>query len=139
MSTSAHPALPGRARHRRPKEHRVGALRGMSVGIPLTLGIAYGLYAAWLSSNNGESNTFITIVALVGGAAVAALCFLLGKAQRRLKREQRAAAYAVLFGGAMGYLQSLSGETWLKAGFLGLFMGLGMAIVVFYLRYTHES
>ncbi|MGP3927578.1 hypothetical protein [Streptomyces sp. 8N616] len=122
------PALPGRRRHGR-----------AFVAVPLLLGIAYGLYAAFLTSNNGASNTRIMLDSFVGGAVVAVLSFLIGAAQTRLPRERRAAAYGGLFGIVMGYLLSLSGETWLKAGFLGLILGLSMGLIVFYVRYTHET
>ncbi|MGP3984975.1 hypothetical protein [Streptomyces sp. KR80] len=129
MSASMHPALPAQ-RH----PHRASYWT-----IPVLLGIAYGLYAAFLTSNHGASNTRITVVSIVGGAAVAALSFLVGLFQTRLSRELRATAYGVLVGGATGYLLSLSGDTWLKAAFLGGFLGLSMGIVVFYIRYTHET
>ncbi|MEV6319072.1 hypothetical protein [Streptomyces sp. NPDC051776] len=122
------PALPAGRRHTR-----------AYVGVPLLLGICYGLYAAFLTSNNGASNTRIMVESFVGGAVVAVLCFAVGAVQSRLSRELRGAAYGVLFGTAMGYLLALSDETWLKAAFLGLFLGMGMGVTAFYVRYTHET
>jgi predicted MFS family arabinose efflux permease len=135
MSTSTQPAVPARRRRQATRPRHGKSL----LTTPLLLGIAYGLYAAFLTSNHGASSTRIMTVSFVGGGAVAVLSFLLGLVQSRLPRELRAAAYGVLFGAAMGYLLSLSGDTWLKAGFVGLFLGISMGIIVFYIRYTHEA
>ena len=110
-----------------------------SLGVPLLLGLAFGLYAAFLESNNGASNERILVVSFVGGAICAVLCFALGLVQRRLTRERRSAAYGVIFGGALGFLLSVSGRTALEASLMGLILGLSMGLVTFYVRYTHEA
>ncbi|WP_432097147.1 hypothetical protein [Streptomyces sp. bgisy100] len=110
-----------------------------AVGVPVTLGIAFGLYVAWLESNNGASNTRITVAGLVGGAACAVLCFALGMVQHRLRREVRAASYGAIFGAVMGYMLNVSGQTWLEGTLMGLILGLSMAVVTFYIRYTQET
>lgn len=128
MSAPTEAAAPARPHH-----------AAKSVGIPLSLGIAYGLYAAFVAETSNASDARTTTVALVGGAAVAVLSFVVGMVQTRVPRELRAAAYGVVFGCAMGYMISLAtDQTWLKSGFLGLFLGLGMGLTVFYVRYTRE-
>ncbi|MFG2193181.1 hypothetical protein [Streptomyces sp. NPDC048639] len=136
MAASAHPSITARSTPALPAgRHHSKAF----VGVPLVLGICYGLYAAFLTSNNGASNTRIMVESFVGGAVVAVLCFAVAAVQSRLPRELRGAAYGVLFGCAMGYLLSLSDETWLKSVFLGLFLGAAMGVIVFYVRYTRET
>ena len=127
MSASVHPALPARRRE-----------WVFSWRTPLILGILYGLYLAWVMSNNDASGTRIAVTSTVGGAIVAVLAFLIGLFQARMPRELQAASYAGMFGTAMGYLISQSAADTGKASIIGLFLGVGMAIVVFYIRYTHE-
>lgn len=127
MSVSVHPALPARRRQ-----------WVFSWRTPLIVGLAYGLYLAWVMSNNNASGTRIAVVSIVGGAIVVALSFLIGLFQARMPRELQAASYAAVFGTAMGYLISQSTANAGKSSILGLFLGVGMAIVVFYFRYTHE-
>ncbi|MGP4004138.1 hypothetical protein [Streptomyces sp. 8N706] len=112
---------------------------GTSLGVPLMLGIAFGLYVAFLESNNGASNTRIIVASLVGGAACAALCFAIGVTQHRMSRETRSAAYGAIFGGALGYMLSVSGQTALEASLVGLTLGVSMAAVTFYVRYTRAG
>jgi ABC-type polysaccharide/polyol phosphate export permease len=130
--TTIRPALS--ARHRQPPVHTRASWM-----TPLLLGIAYALYAAWVTSNNQASDARITTTALVGGAAVAVLSFLISRLQGRMSRRLMTASYAAVFGTATGYLISQSASTWLKAAFLGLFFGVGMGIVVSYIRYVREA
>jgi hypothetical protein len=127
MSASIHPALPARRRQ-----------WAYSWRTPLTVGIAYGLYLAWVMSNNNASGTRIAVVSIVGGAIVVVLSFLIGLFQARMSPELQALSYAVVFGTAMGYLISQSTSDPGKSAALGGFLGIGMGIVVFYIRRTHE-
>src|SRR5262245_50476372 len=120
-------------RHARPSG-RSGAL------VPLLLGVATGLYAAWLDSNNQPADSGRTaVIGGVSGAVAAVACYILGRVQAALPRELRAAAYGVVCGCALGYLFSLSGWTVLKASVGGLVAGLATAATSFYVFYTHED
>ncbi|MEU6081401.1 hypothetical protein [Streptomyces sp. NPDC047108] len=135
MTAHAHPSITARAFPALPSGRRRSRA---FVGVPLVLGICYGLYAAFLTSNNGASNERIMIESFVGGAVVVVLCLGIAVLQRRLMPEMRGALYGVVFGCAMGYLVALSDMTWLKSVFIGLFCGAGMAATVFWIRYTHQ-
>jgi uncharacterized membrane protein AbrB (regulator of aidB expression) len=110
-----------------------------SWAVPVVLGLAFGLYVAFLESNNGASDTRTTVSSTVGGAVCAVLCFAIGRLQTRMSRERRATAYGAVFGGALGYMLSISDQTALEASLVGLFLGLSMALVTFYIRYTQEA
>jgi hypothetical protein len=111
--------------------------------LPLLFGVAVGLYAAWLDSDNQPADSGRTaVVGVVSGAVVAVLCYLLGRGQAALPHELRAAAYGAVCGCALGYLFSLSGWTALKASAGGLIAGLVMtaaSFYVFYVFHTHED
>ncbi|WP_328537703.1 hypothetical protein [Streptomyces sp. NBC_00344] len=107
--------------------------------LPVGLGVAYGFYAAYIQSSGHGLSTAQLVVSLVSGIALAALAFGLGRIQHRMSRELRSAAYGVLFGGAMGFLYSMTGESVLLSSFIGAGLGAGMLITVFYLLYTHEA
>jgi hypothetical protein len=113
-------------------------LSTLSWALPLGFGIVYGGYAAFIENSGRGLSAGQIVVSVVSGVAVAVLAFLLGRFQDVLSRELRAVAYGVLFGGAMGFLYSLTGESVLLSSFIGLGLGAGMLLAAFYVFYTHE-
>jgi Flp pilus assembly pilin Flp len=107
--------------------------------IPLTLGVVFGGYAAFIADNNGASTTRTTLIAVIGCVALTAVCYAVGAARTSLAREPRSAAFGVVFGCAMGYLLSLSGYSVLKAGLVGATLGLAMTATSYYWFYQHEA
>jgi hypothetical protein len=124
---NAHAAAPVPRQHRRP-----------AGTVPLLLGVAVGLYAVFLEHTQGAPAGRAWLVGLITCAVTAVICYAVGRVQDGLMREVRAATYGAVFGGAMGYLLSLSGWTILKASLVGLVLGMSMVVVSFYLFYTHQ-
>lgn len=98
-----------------------------------------GWYATSIVRDGGVLTGGQLALGLISGAVLAVLCFGLGRMQKRLPRELRAAAYGALFGGSIGFLYSLSGKSVLAASVLGLLTGVGMLLAAFYVFYTHEN
>ncbi|MEW1612181.1 MULTISPECIES: hypothetical protein [unclassified Streptomyces] len=131
-----HAAMPGRkgaSAHARP--HR---LTPLSAAVPLSLGITYGFYAAFIRRDGGPSTGGQVVLALVSGAAVAALCFALGRIQRTLPYGLRAVAYGALTAGAIGFLVSLTDTGVPRSIVLGLAVGVGVFLATFYFFYSRE-
>ncbi|WP_406137974.1 hypothetical protein [Streptomyces sp. NBC_01089] len=126
-----------RAAHRRPSAHR--HLPAAAVGVPLLLGVVYGLYTAFILSSGHVFSTAKTVLSIVSGLVLAVLAFGFGRIQHSLPKEARAAGYGVLIGGAMGFLYSMTGSSVLSSSFIGAGFGIGAVIATFYLFYTHED
>ncbi|WP_240137007.1 hypothetical protein [Streptomyces sp. MUM 178J] len=107
--------------------------------LPLVLGISYGAYAAFIARDGGPGSVGQAVLAVVSGAVMAVLAFLLGRYQKSLPRELRALSYGALSAAAIGFLVSLTGESSvLRSTGLGVSVGAGVTVVAFYLFYTHE-
>ncbi|NYS19430.1 hypothetical protein HFP43_17840 [Streptomyces sp. SJ1-7] len=131
-----HAAMPGRKRaraHARPR-----SLTPYAVAVPLALGIIYGFYAAFIRRDGGPSTGGQVVLGLVSGAAVAALCFVLGRIQRSLPHGVRALAYGALTACAVGFLVSLTDTGVLRSTVLGLVVGVGVFLSTFYFFYSRE-
>ncbi|MBT2392507.1 hypothetical protein J7E87_24535 [Streptomyces sp. ISL-1] len=115
-----------------------GSRASRAWAVPLTLGVAYGFYAGFLRRTGRDVNWGDVLFGVVCGVIVAALAFALGRIQQSLSHELRAAAYATLFGGAMGYLYSQTGESVLKSCGMGLILGGAMFVSAFYVFHTRE-
>ncbi|WP_411574086.1 hypothetical protein [Streptomyces fradiae] len=135
------------ARHRRPRSRPRtgrGADRGaarrttLSWAIPAALGAVYALYAGFLDRGASPTNWGDVVFGLVSGLVFGALCYGLGRVQRRLPREMRGAAYGALGGIAIGFLHNVSGASVLSSSVIGLLVGAGIGASAFYLFYTHE-
>ncbi|MCM2417408.1 hypothetical protein [Streptomyces sp. RKAG293] len=110
----------------------------LGVALPVTLGVIYGVWAAFIA-RGGEGLTAGDIgLGVVAGFAVAVLCFLLGRTQKALPRELRAAAYGTLAGCSVGFLHSLTDESILRCVGMGIGFGAAAAAASYYIFYTHE-
>jgi hypothetical protein len=110
----------------------------LALGIPLLLGIIYGAYAAAIARSGGAATWGQLALALISGAALAALLFGLVRVQNSLPRELRAAAWMLLVGGSVGFLYSLTGHSVLLSSVIGLAVGVSTFIATFYRYYTRE-
>ncbi|MFD7971471.1 hypothetical protein [Streptomyces clavifer] len=133
---ATHATMPVRRRSRAPARQGHSAL---GWALPLTLGVILGFWAFFIRRDGGTTTGGQIWLGVVSGVAFAALCFLLGRTQRALPRELRAAAYGALAGGAVGYLHSLNGSSVLMSSVIGLAVGAGMLLSAFYLFYTREE
>ncbi|MER5275327.1 hypothetical protein ABT025_06165 [Streptomyces sp. NPDC002809] len=111
----------------------------LSWAVPVTLGVILGCYATSIARDGGVLTGTRLALGLISGAVLAALCFGLGRVQRRLPPELAAASYGALFGGSVGFLYSLSGKSVLAASVLGLLTGAGMLVAAFYYFYTRAD
>ncbi|ARF73666.1 hypothetical protein ACIOD0_09290 [Kitasatospora albolonga] len=131
-----HAAMPGRkgARaHARPRRHTP-----LAWALPLVLGVIYGFYAAFIRRDGGPSTGGQVALGLISGAALAALCFALGRVQRSLSHGPRAVAYGALTACAIGFLVSLTDTSVLRSTALGLAVGVGVFLATFYFFYARE-
>jgi hypothetical protein len=110
----------------------------LSWALPLTLGVVYGFYVAFVRQGDGALTGGQVVLGVVAGLALAALAFALGRVQRSLPRELRAGAYGTLCGVAMGFLYSQSGESVLKSSGIGVTLAAAMFAAMFYVFYTRE-
>ncbi|WP_267241692.1 hypothetical protein [Streptomyces sp. PR69] len=124
---AAHAAAPTRRQHGH-----------LGWALPLVLGISYGAYAAFIARDGGPGSVGQAVLAVVSGAVLAVLAYLLGRFQASLPRELRALAYGALSAAAIGFLVSLTGSSVLRSAGLGVAVGAGVTVVAFYLFYTHE-
>lgn len=107
-------------------------------GLPVTLGLAYGIYAAAIQRSGGVITWGQVVLGLVSGVVLAGGVYALRQWGGVLPRELRAAAWAVLAGCAVGFLFSLSDASVLSGAILGLVVAAGTFVTAFYLFYTHE-
>ncbi|MFJ2023521.1 hypothetical protein ACIODW_06850 [Streptomyces sp. NPDC087897] len=132
-----HAAMPGRRggrAHARPRPHTA-----LAWALPLVLGVIYGFYAAFIRRDGGPSTGGQVLLGLVSGAALAVLCFALGRIQHAVPREVRAVAYGALTASAIGFLVSLTDTSVLRSAALGLAVGVGVLCVSYYALYARET
>ncbi|MEU3464096.1 hypothetical protein ABZ721_29595 [Streptomyces sp. NPDC006733] len=111
----------------------------LGLALPVTLGVVYGVWAAFIARRSEPLTAGDILLGVVAGAVVAALCFVLGRTQKALPRELRAAAYGVLTGVSVGFLHSLTGESVLRCVGMGLGFAAAATAASYYVLYTHES
>ncbi|MFG3347638.1 hypothetical protein ACGF1Z_21530 [Streptomyces sp. NPDC048018] len=108
-------------------------------GIPVTLGIAYALYAGTNARQGGPTTWGDFWVGLISGVVVAVAVWTLHRFGRHLRREVRAAAWGALAGIAIGFLYSLTGASVYSSTLLGLIVAAVNGGAAFYLFFTHED
>ncbi|MFF1507117.1 hypothetical protein [Streptomyces sp. NPDC058326] len=133
---AAHAAVP--VRRRTSTQGRThGRTHGW--GVPLTLGVLYGLYASTVARHGGAATLGQLWLGLVSAVVLAGAIYALRRYGRALPRELRAVAWGSLAGIAVGFLFSLSGASVLSSAGLGLAFAGVNAAGAFYLFYTHED
>ena len=133
---AAHAAVPARRRSRKPLPRQAGT---HGWGLPVTLGIAYGLYAPVIA-RRGEGLSWGQLwLGLVSAVVLAVAVYVLRRYGRTLPREARAVAWGALAGIAVGFLFSLSDHSVFSSSALGLIVAAGTFAAAFYLFYTHED
>ncbi|MFB7372655.1 hypothetical protein ACFC0D_22720 [Streptomyces sp. NPDC056222] len=108
-------------------------------GLPVTLGFAYGFWAAAIQRSGGIITWNQVGIGLASGIVLAGAVYALRQWGHTLPVELRAAAWAVLAGCAVGFLFSLSDNSVLSGAVLGLVSAAVTGVASFYLFYTHED
>jgi hypothetical protein len=107
--------------------------------VPVTLGVIGGWWATSIVRGGGVLTGTQLALGLISGAVLAALCYGLGRVQKRLPTVTKATAYGVLFGGSVGFLYSLSDKSVLASTVLALVTGAGMWVCAFYAFHVTEE
>ncbi|MEC4015290.1 hypothetical protein [Streptomyces sp. H27-D2] len=128
---SAH--VPGRARPGARTRPHLSVVRAM----PVLLGMVFGAYAVFLD-RSGSTSRAVTL-GLVSAAAAALLCYLVARLQPAMIAEVRAASYATLLGGGIGFLDSLTGVSVLRASSMGLVFAGAMFIASYYVFHSRSD
>ncbi|WP_330174696.1 hypothetical protein OG875_14790 [Streptomyces sp. NBC_01498] len=108
------------------------------IAVPVALGILYGVWAPFIQRHGTPLNALQITLGVVSGLALAILVFGLLRLPRTVPRELRAAAYAVVAGGSVGFLHSLTYASVLRSSGIGLAVGGATAIATFYFFHTRE-
>ncbi|MEU0986106.1 hypothetical protein [Streptomyces sp. NPDC005953] len=111
----------------------------LSWGVPLALGAVFGFYAGFLRRTGVAVSWWDVLFGVVAGLVFVGVAYGLGRIQRALPRELRAAAYAGLCGMSIGFLHSLTGCSILQAVGMGLFFAAAMLVASYYVFYMREK
>ncbi|MFF4158350.1 hypothetical protein [Streptomyces sp. NPDC001678] len=106
--------------------------------VPVFGGFVLGLYAVFLSHENGFGELQGWMLGLVAAVVSAGLGYLVIRNRNKMITEVRAASFGALFGVSMGFLRSLTRVSVLEASWIGLVFGACMALASYYLFYWHE-
>ncbi|MET9956940.1 hypothetical protein ABZ135_36070 [Streptomyces sp. NPDC006339] len=140
---AAHAAIPDRRGHRthggQPGRRTRQQTGTHGWGLPVALGIVYGLYAPTVVRRGGEPSWGQFWLGVVSGLVLAVAVYALRRYGRALPRELRAAAWGGLAGIAIGFLYSLADRSVYAATTLGLVVAGAVTAAAFYLFYTHED
>ncbi|WKU45304.1 hypothetical protein Q3V23_15190 [Streptomyces sp. VNUA116] len=117
---------------------RLGEPARWTWAVPLTGGVALGLFAIFLAGNNGYTTGAAVVIGVVAGLIAMAAGYALLRERNTMIAEVRAAAFGALFGGSMGFLHALSGGTVIRSAGIGVLTGLGMGVASYYVFYGHE-
>ncbi|MFD9035449.1 hypothetical protein ACFVZW_30570 [Streptomyces sp. NPDC059567] len=109
------------------------------LGLPVTLGVIYGFYAAFLQRDGGAITWGQVLLGFVSAIVLAGAMYALRRGGHALPRELRATAWAALAGIAMGFLVSLSDTSVLSTVILALVVAACVGGSAFYWFYTHED
>ncbi|QES49250.1 hypothetical protein DEJ50_17005 [Streptomyces venezuelae] len=131
----AHAAPTAARRHRAETSH----LSWTAYVGPLTWGLVYGVYAAFMKRQMGPVDAANVFYGILCGLLFAAGMFALARLGPKLMRELHAAAYGAFAGITFGYLYSLSGESVMRSTCLALAVGAGVGLIAFYRYYTRED
>ncbi|MFF7730609.1 hypothetical protein [Streptomyces sp. NPDC008001] len=106
--------------------------------VPVTGGVALGLFAIFLAGNNGYTAGASVVIGVVAGLIAMAAGYALLRERNTMIAEVRAAAFGALFGGSMGFLHSLSGGSVMRSAGIGVLTALGMGVASYYVFHWHE-
>ncbi|GGX17646.1 hypothetical protein [Streptomyces lomondensis] len=126
-------------RRRRPDVFSARTHAAAKVALPVVLGLVYGYWAAANRRDSGPITGWNLLFGFLTALVFAVLFAALWKVAPRLKRELHALVWFVFTGCAVGFLVSQSDESVLESAGLGVVVGAGVLVTLFYRYYTHED
>ncbi|CAL9512557.1 hypothetical protein [Streptomyces sp. NPDC057838] len=127
------------APRRRPDVLSARTHAAAAVALPVVLGLIYGFWAAANRRHGGPITGWNLLFGFLTALVFAVVFAALWRLAPRLRRELHALSWFVFTGCAVGFLVSQSGESVLKSAGLGLAVGVGVLLTMFYRYYTRED
>ncbi|MEU9731067.1 hypothetical protein [Streptomyces sp. NPDC048002] len=109
------------------------------IGIPVALGLVYGLWAAANRRDGGPITGWNVLFGFVTAFVFAVACIAVATLAPRLKRELHSLVKSAFAGAAFGFLYSQSGVSILSAALLSLLITAAVFAAFFYRYYTRED
>ncbi|MBR8642718.1 hypothetical protein KEF29_33920 [Streptomyces tuirus] len=109
------------------------------VAVPVVLGLIYGYWAAANRRHGGPITGWNLLFGFLTALVFAVLFAAVWQLGRRLRRELHAGLWFVFTACAAGFLISQSGLSVLWSMWLGLAVGAGVLVTMFYRYYTRED
>ncbi|GAA2588135.1 hypothetical protein ACWKT3_35930 [Streptomyces violaceus] len=109
------------------------------VAVPVAVGLVYGYWAAALRRDAGPITGWNLLFGFLTTIVFAVVFAAVWNVAQRLRRELHALLWFVFTGCAMGFLYSQTGGSVLKSTGLGLAVGAGVLVMLFYRYYSRED
>ncbi|MEU0248064.1 hypothetical protein ABZ192_27810 [Streptomyces sp. NPDC006235] len=109
------------------------------VAVPVVLGLVYGYWAAANRRDAGPITGWNLLFGFVTALVFAVLFAAVWEIAPRLRREAHALLWFAFTGCAIGFLYSQTGGSVLKSTGMGVVVGAGVFVTMFYRYYTHED
>ncbi|MGX1560570.1 hypothetical protein [Streptomyces sp. NPDC055506] len=110
-----------------------------NIVLPVVLGLVYGYWAAAFRRDAGPITGWNLLFGFLTAFVFAVVFAAVWQIAQRLRRELHALMWFVFTGCAMGFLYSQTGESVLKSIGLGLTVGAGVLVMLFYRYYSRED
>ncbi|MDT0436820.1 MULTISPECIES: hypothetical protein [Streptomyces] len=108
-------------------------------GIPVVLGLVYGLWAAANRRHGAPITGWNVLFGFATAIAFIVLCIAVARFAPLLKRELHSLVKSAFAGASVGFLYSQTGASVLSSAGLGLAVCAGIFAVFFYRYYTRED
>lgn len=109
------------------------------VALPVVLGLVYGYWAAANRRDSGPITGWNLLLGFLTALVFAVVFAAVREVAPRLGREMHALVWFVFTGCAVGFLISQSDESVLESAGLGVVVGAGVLLTLFYRYYTRED
>ncbi|MFJ3193553.1 hypothetical protein ACIPJQ_13040 [Streptomyces griseoviridis] len=113
--------------------------RAARYGIPVVLGLVYGLWAAANRRDGGPITGWNVLFGFVTAIAFIVLCLAVARFAPLLKRELHSLVKSAFAGASVGFLYSQTGASVLRSAGLGVAVTAAVFAVFFYRYYTRED
>ncbi|MFJ8466546.1 hypothetical protein [Streptomyces swartbergensis] len=109
------------------------------IAVPVVLGLVYGYWAAAIRRDAGPITGWNLLFGFLTALVFAVLYVAVREVAPRLLRELHALLWFAFTGCAIGFLYSQTGESVLRSTGVGLVVGAGVLVTLFYRYYTRED